>query len=271
MAVAPAPASETAGRQWCPTACVIKPIARRADTTDVGVQDRDWYRQPPPRQRRSSTAQTVAIVLGVLVVAGVALHALRIRQPTFEGEHRTLIPDTRISLLPGLPAVTLHNSPLYPRNDPWQAYLAGEQTCPGGERNNAPLAAQATTMVCLVNFAREQRGLRPLTIVALFNSSVAKTERIVRCRQFAHDACGEDPASDARAAGYRGDFGENLYIADGRWGAPRVALDGWLNSPGHRENLFRPEWRTEGIAVDKLDSFGPYRDAELWVQEFGTD
>ncbi len=238
------------------------------------MQDRDWYRQPPPRRSVSvdrTGIQILAVVLGALVLAGGALHVFRGHQPTFQGEHRTLLPDTKISLLPGLPAVTLHGSSLYFPNDQWSAYLADEQTCPGGERTDLSLSEQAATMACLVNFAREWRGLQPLTIVAVLDSSsVAKAERIVRCRAFAHDACGEAPDADARAAGYTGAWGENLYIADGPWGAPRVALDGWLNSPGHRDNLFNPQWRTEGLGVEKVSGFGDYHDAELWVQEFGT-
>jgi uncharacterized protein YkwD len=240
----------------------------------VGVSDRDWYRQPPPRRHAPvdrGGGIILAIILAALLLAGGARQLLRRSQPSFEGEKRTLIGDTKISLLPGLPGLTLRGSSLYYPHDQWSAYLAPEQACPGGERTELPLAQQATTMACLVNYARQRQGLQPLTIVPLLDqSSLAKASRIVRCRQFAHDACNQDPAADARAAGYQGDFGENLYIADGRWGAPRVALDGWLNSPGHRANLFRPEWQTEGLAVQKLTDFGDYRDAELWVQEFGT-
>ena len=53
------------------------------------------------------------------------------------------------------------------------------------------------------------------------------------------------------------------------YGAPRPSLDGWLNSPGHRENLFRPEWRTQGIAVEKVERFGQDRNMTLWVNQFG--
>jgi len=70
-------------------------------------------------------------------------------------------------------------------------------------------------------------------------------------------------------AGYVGGWGENLEIADGRFGAPRVALDGWLNSPGHRENLFRPEWRVHSVYVVKLTDFPGFHDPTLWVSEFG--
>jgi uncharacterized protein YkwD len=125
-------------------------------------------------------------------------------------------------------------------------------------------------MACLVNYARHKRGLVPVTTAAFLNqSSVAKADRITRCADFNHDACGIDPAADVRAVGYHGAWGENLYIAGGPYGAPRPALDGWLNSPGHRENLFRPEWRTQGIAVKKIAKFGRDHDMTLWVNEFG--
>ena len=91
----------------------------------------------------------------------------------------------------------------------------------------------------------------------------------MRCQDFNHDACGQDPAGDARAAGYRASWGENLYIASAPLASPRVALDRWLNSDGHRENLFRPEWRTQGVSVQKVDRFGRDKDVTLWVNQFG--
>lgn len=52
--------------------------------------------------------------------------------------------------------------------------------------------------------------------------------------------------------------------------APRVALDRWLNSPGHRENLFRPEWRTIGIALLPGADVERVRQGVIWVNEFGV-
>ena len=46
-------------------------------------------------------------------------------------------------------------------------------------------------------------------------------------------------------------------------------VDGWLNSPGHRATLFRAEWRTQGIAVEKVKKFGQDRNMTLWVNQFG--
>ena len=63
--------------------------------------------------------------------------------------------------------------------------------------------------------------------------------------------------------------GVRIEIADARFGAPRVALDGWLNSPGHRENLFNPDWRVHSVYVVKLTDFPGFHDPTLWVSEFG--
>ena len=243
----------------------------------MGVEDRDWYREDTSPPRRGWRWRTPAVLIVVGVVAGLLLagwvHKMAEGSPAmYEGNPETRSGDTKISILPGLPEITLHGDPLVASDDPWRAYLADEKSCPGSERTDLPLIGQADTMVCLVNFARRQRQLHRVATVAVLNaSSLAKASEIVRCRHFAHEPCGEDAAADAREAGYGGAWGENLYIAEGRFGAPLAAIDGWLNSPGHRANLFRPEWRTQGLAVQKLDRFGNERDVTLWVNHFGTD
>ena len=176
----------------------------------------------------------------------------------------------RSSLAPGQRALTLSTTALYARNDPWKAYLASETTCPGGERTDLPVARQIETVACLVNYARNHRGLRALVIrPVLNNASIKKANDIVRCQTFAHNPCGRDWTSAVRSTGYAGEFGENLYIATGRWGAPRVAVDAWLNSPRHRENLFGRAWRDQGLALLSNESFGGYRNVSLWVNVLG--
>ena len=132
-------------------------------------------------------------------------------------------------------------------------------------------SSRPSTMVCLVDFARRQRVLQPVAVADFLNrASLAKGHKIARCADFQHDACGADAAADVRALGYRGAWGENLFIAGGPYGAPRPSLDGWLNSPEHRENLFRPEWPLQGVAVEKIARFGRDRDMTVWVSQFGT-
>ena len=157
---------------------------------------------------------------------------------------------TTIGLFPGTPSITIHTAALYPRDDPWKPWLADENTCPGGERITAPAAAQIQTTLCLINYARAKQGLQPVALLARPQPErAAKAADIARCQEFAHAACDKQPDQVARDIGYTGAFGENIYMSTGRYASPRVAIDRWLNSDGHRENLFRPEWRTTGIAL----------------------
>jgi uncharacterized protein YkwD len=227
----------------------------------------------------SIESQTTVIVratrlwLWAAALVGIGLLAVALGRLELFG-HRSAV--SSAALTPGLSGavrrVAFPAHPwLYSKDDAWQSYLADEATCPGGERTDLPLDQQARVMECLINGARARSGLRPLPSVGLLGqTALLKANEIVACRNFDHAACGGQPDADVRATGYRGAFGENLYIAGGRLGAPRIALDGWLNSPGHRRNLFRSQWRTQGIAVLKLDRFGAYRKMTLWVSHFGS-
>jgi uncharacterized protein YkwD len=163
------------------------------------------------------------------------------------------------------------SQPLYPRDDPWLRYLAPERVCPGGEERDAPPAAQERTMVCLLNWARSQRGLPALPVNPVLSQAARlKALDIEVCEDFAHEACGKDADAVAEAVGYRGGaWGENLYAGSSVLGSPRVAVDRWLNSTGHRENLFREEWSEQGVALRAAPSFRGAEDVALWVSHFG--
>ncbi len=176
----------------------------------------------------------------------------------------------RSSLVPGERALALSTTSLYARNDPWKDYLAGETVCPGGERTDLPPSRQVATVACLVNFARKRRGLRPLEVGAVLSgASLIKAKEILRCENFAHNPCGGDWTAAVRSLGFVGSVGENLYLASGRFGAPRVAVDAWLNSPRHRANLFGRGWREQGVALLAKQTFGTYRDVSVWVSVLG--
>jgi uncharacterized protein YkwD len=159
---------------------------------------------------------------------------------------------------------------LYPPDDPWQAYLAPDDRCPGGETVDAPLAAQQQTLLCLLNWARARRGLPNLPeSAALSRAALLKAQDIYRCQDFDHGACGKEPNAVARDVGYEGAWGENLYAGPHAFGAPRVATDRWLNSDGHRENLFRTQWDEQGVAAVQAATFEGQRDVTIWVSHFG--
>jgi len=208
-------------------------------------------------------------VLVTLMFVGIAFVTAVVTRDT-SAQSGASLRTVASSLAPGERKLTITTQSLYAKNDPWRAYLAGESVCPGGERIDLPAPQQAETVACLINFARKRHGLRPLVVRASLNgASVTKAKAIVQCQTFAHNPCGRNWVSSVRTAGYAGPVGENLYVATGRWGAPRVAIDAWLNSASHRENLFARRWREQGIAVLPNESFGGYRNVALWVSVLG--
>ena len=232
----------------------------------MGVDEQDWDADETPDDERGLRAYVLPLALVTVLLVGVASrlpHHAASNDPEHVTHH-----DASIEVA-GL-TITLGRAPLYAKNDPWKSYLADEQTCPNAEDLTAPLHEQALTMICLINHARHGRGLTELSVsTQLSEAAQLKGAEIMRCKVFAHAPCGGDAHDVADQAGFVGSWGENLYIADGRYGAPRPALDGWLNSPGHRENIFRPEWQLQSVYVVKLDSFPGFTSPTLWVSEFG--
>ncbi len=132
----------------------------------------------------------------------------------------------------------------------------------------------------LVNQERVQRGLRPLAYNARL-AAVARghSDNMAEQGFFNHvNKRGEDPTARAVRAGYPVNnpatgaygIGENIfqgythrgasmYIEDGvrrviySWMTPeeaaRDAVEGWMNSPGHRRNMLSPDYVKEGVGV----------------------
>jgi uncharacterized protein YkwD len=234
---------------------LLKSCAARADDIGVAVDDRDWLHEPRPPVRRGRTDAVVLIAALVVLFVGWKLELGRY-----------------IPLSSAVPAGVrpAGQQPLYAPDDQWTAWLAPESACPGGEQVNLAPQDELATMYCLINYARQRQGLVPLsTTIDLNGAAATKATDIARCGHFEHGACGKAPSQDASDAGYTGTWGENLYVGEGPLAAPRVAMDGWLNSPHHRENLFRSDWRTAGLAEMPGVSVDQFRSAVVWVNEFG--
>ena len=245
--------------------CSTEPPTRPISVGVVGIEDRDWFREESERSRVSGTSPW-RIVLGVLI--GVAIIAT-LSRPAYDRERGAN--GLRIELFPGSPGITLGEQRLYAENDPWAAWLADESTCPGGEDVSMPPEVQVQVMLCLLNFARVQEGVYPVALSPFLSGTAASKARdIALCRHFSHEACGKRTFQAADDLGYRGALGENLYVAEGALMAPRLAVDSWLNSKGHRENLFQPDWRTVGISLLPGATLEDIQDGVVWVNHFGT-
>ena len=108
--------------------------------------------------------------------------------------------------------------------------------------------SRAATLVDAMNRERAAHGLAPLRLNARL--SLAAEDRIddmFAKRYFAHvSPDGIDPFEWVLQRGYRYRLiGENLAV--GYRG--RAVVDGWMHSPGHRENILQRGFDEVGIAI----------------------
>jgi uncharacterized protein YkwD len=153
------------------------------------------------------------------------------------------------------------------------AFLAlpsAAQACRGQNNGKAPADAQERVMLCLVNHAREARGLsRLVASKALTKAADRKSRDILRCDEFSHEACGREFTYWMEHFGYEGcSEGENIAWGSGGLGTPGSIFKAWMRSPGHRENILGP-YDDIGIGLQsgKLEGYGG---AHVWTQEFGS-
>jgi uncharacterized protein YkwD len=122
--------------------------------------------------------------------------------------------------------------------------------------------ATRATILCLLNEERAKHGLRPLRENAILEAASQRhSEDMARRHYFEHETPdGRSPGERMRAAGYsvcECYVGENLYWGAGRNAPPVEAIEGWMNSPGHRANVLSPEFTEVGIGI--------VYDAPFWV------
>ncbi len=141
---------------------------------------------------------------------------------------------------------------------------AGSTTAAGDERS------LLEAMYCGINVVRRAYGLHFVRGNGPLNrSSLLKATAVRRCG-FTHTPCGMAFSRTFKKAGYlpARSFAENLAWGQGELGSPVHALELWLNSPPHRENLLGARWRDLGIAFERGHMFGR-NDVALWVMQFG--
>ncbi len=123
--------------------------------------------------------------------------------------------------------------------------------------DTASLRSEALRAYNMVNDTRERAGLG--TLVWDSNLEATSDVRAMECEQsFSHTRPNNSPwytvNSDIMG-------GENLAFG---YNDASSVLDGWMNSPTHRENILFPTFTKLSISVYKADD-GTY----YWAQEFG--
>lgn len=150
--------------------------------------------------------------------------------------------------------------------------IAPASACPGTGNAEAPVAEQERQMLCMTNYARGLVGRPALEDTSILDRSAErKSEDILRCGSFSHEACGRPftfwmervgyiPAPCLRA-------GENIAWGTGSLSTVRSIFSSWIHSVGHRENILgRYRQIGTGLRVGGLDGYGS---AHVWTQEFG--
>ncbi len=133
------------------------------------------------------------------------------------------------------------------------------------ERNDT---ISVSEIIALSNAEREKRGLSAFHENQLLNRAAEmKLNDMISNQYFAHvSPSGEEVGSLADLVGYQFiSVGENL--AKGNFSDSQDLVKGWMESPGHRDNILHLGYREIGSAVKKAE----YQGDRIWlaVQIFG--
>ncbi|MFJ9626663.1 CAP domain-containing protein [Streptomyces sp. NPDC101175] len=127
------------------------------------------------------------------------------------------------------------------------------------------LAQVARGVVELTNAERTRAGLPPLAVDPLLAAAAQahSTDMVARAFYSHTSPDGSQPWDRAAAAGsLRRTIGEN--IACGQR-SPAEVVEGWMNSPGHRANILKPDFTHIGVGFAGGGQMGTY-----WTQLFGA-
>jgi uncharacterized protein YkwD len=136
----------------------------------------------------------------------------------------------------------------------------------------SPIAPSVVGQVLeLINNERRQAGLQPLRLNAALTQAAQRHSTSMAYEDF-FGHVGRDGSTFVtriQQAGYRySAISEN--IAGGQTTAS-AAVQGWMNSPGHRANILNPRYVDTGIGYEFLGTDpGQVTLKHYWTQTFGT-
>jgi uncharacterized protein YkwD len=140
---------------------------------------------------------------------------------------------------------------------------APRTTKPGGGSGTAE-----AQVLALTNQERTKAGCGPLrTNSALIKAAEAHAADMVDRHYFAHDSLdGRSPFDRMQAAGFKGgSMAENIAVG---YSSAAAVVNGWMKSPGHRQNILNCSYSMIGIGYDS-GQVKPEWGNGSWVQDFG--
>jgi uncharacterized protein YkwD len=103
----------------------------------------------------------------------------------------------------------------------------------------------------LINQERAKYGLQALSVQYQLTNAALRHNTSMACENyFSHTGSDNtSPFTRIKDEGYSYSYaGENLYAGNGSYNEPGSCVTGWLNSPGHRDNMLNAEFVHAGIS-----------------------
>lgn len=125
-----------------------------------------------------------------------------------------------------------------------------------------PSSGPAAEVVALVNQERAKAGCSALTVNAkLTTAALNHSKDMAAHSNMSHTGSdGSDPGARITRAGYSWmTYGENVAYG---YSTPEQVMNGWMNSPGHRENILNCAFKEIGVGLAEPNSY--------WTQDFGA-
>jgi uncharacterized protein YkwD len=129
--------------------------------------------------------------------------------------------------------------------------------------------------LCLTNAQRARTGAPPLTENAELQLAAERHSLDMATRKFFEHVDPDGVSAEARIvhSGYPPIYiGENLAWGEEQESTPAAIMQALMRSPGHRENLLRPEYREIGIglAYGAPEAQPVPKDAAIYTTDFGA-
>jgi uncharacterized protein YkwD len=254
-------------RQTSPPTCTYAFVSR---SDALAFWDRIADQAGCPNQA-SVTAQTPAT------------QTTQAQRPNPAATTRRRIAITTITTVPGetnrqptatQPTATQPTQASQPMAQPTQPVARPSQPAPATTTTTAtttnpqprPTGDIAGQILALVNAERQRAGVAPLRLNSQLNAAAQRhVQDMANNSNHSHTGTdGSSPGQRIAAVGYSAStWGENI-----QWGnsytSAAAAMQRWMESPGHRQNILNPNYTELGVAFVVSESGRPY-----WVQKFG--
>ncbi|MFJ3921861.1 CAP domain-containing protein [Streptomyces sp. NPDC090022] len=126
----------------------------------------------------------------------------------------------------------------------------------------APASGPAAEVVALVNKERAKAGCSALTVNAKLTAAAqGHSQDMAAHSTMSHTGSdGSDPGRRITRAGYTwSTYGENVAYG---YSSPEQVMTGWMNSPGHRQNILNCSFKEIGVGLAQPNSY--------WTQAFAA-